>query len=163
MLFCENCGARNYWHNHYYWFSYIFTGFLPKISFTHTNTTKNGHYPFITFNICGNWTFNWHRLNLQIDMETPVWPPVQSRSVLPPRFPTFHFTPTQFSSPHSRSQVNFASIPPGGTASFQPEPMQLCTSSEYGTPSSVAQRDLPNILPTPGRQIQQFTAQVKGN
>ncbi len=54
-------------------------------------------------------------------------------------------------------------MPPGGTASFQPEPMQLCTSSEDGTPSSVAQRDLPNVLPTPGREIQQFTAQVKGN
>ncbi|KAL0146519.1 hypothetical protein M9458_058150 [Cirrhinus mrigala] len=45
----------------------------------------------------------------------------------------------------------------------QVDNMQLCTSSEGGTPSSVAQRDLPNVLPTPGREIQQFTAQVQGN
>ncbi len=97
------------------------------------------------------------------DIATPVWPPVQPRPVPPPQFPTFHFTPTQFSSPHPRSQVHFASMPPDGTASFQPEPMQLCTSTETTPSSSVSQHRLPGHLPTPGKEIHHLTAQVQGN
>ncbi|KAI7789793.1 hypothetical protein IRJ41_013744 [Triplophysa rosa] len=44
----------------------------------------------------------------------------------------------------------------------EPNNMQLCTSSEDNSTSGT-QHDLPNILPTPRREIQQFTAQVQGN
>ncbi len=88
---------------------------------------------------------------------------MQPGPVPPPHVPTFHFTPTQFSSPHPRSQVHFASAPPGGTVSFQPDPMQLCTSTETSTPSSVSQHCLPGHLPTPGKEIHQLTAHVQGN
>ncbi len=97
------------------------------------------------------------------DIATPVWPHVQPGLVPPPHVPTFHFMPTQFSSPHPRSQVHFASAPPGGTVLFQPDPMQLCTSTETSTPSSVSQHRLPGHLPTPGKEIHQLTAHVQGN
>ncbi len=41
--------------------------------------------------------------------------------------------------------------------------MQLCTSSETSPPSSVSPQHLPGHLPTPGREIHQFTAQVQRN
>ncbi|RXN37684.1 Retrovirus-related Pol poly from [Labeo rohita] len=99
------------------------------------------------------------------DVATPVWPPVQLRPIPPPLIPTFHFTPTQFSSPQPRSQVHFATTPPSGTVSHAPTPMQLCTSAsdEASPPSSVTQHDLPGYLPTPGREIHQLTAHVQGN
>ncbi len=43
----------------------------------------------------------------------------------------------------------------------QHDSMQICTSLD-GT-SSMAQHDLPGILPTPGRGIQQYNAHVQGN
>ncbi len=99
------------------------------------------------------------------DIATPVWPPLQPRSVPPPHIPTFHFAPAQYSNPHPRSQVYFATKPLGGTASFEPTPMQLCTSAsvEASPPSSATQHDLPGYLPTPGREIHQLTAHVQGN
>ncbi len=97
------------------------------------------------------------------DIATPVWPLVQPRPVPPPQFPTFHFTPTQFSSPHPRSQVHFAPMSPDGTASFQPEPMQICTSPETTPSSSASQHRVPGHLPTPGKEIHHLTAQVQDN
>ncbi len=91
------------------------------------------------------------------DKATPIWP------VPPPHVPTFHFTSIQFSSPHPRSQVHFASAPPGGTVSFQPDPMQLCTSTETSSPSSVLQHRLTGHLPTPGKEIHQLTAHIQEN
>ncbi len=43
----------------------------------------------------------------------------------------------------------------------QHDSMQICTSLD-GT-SSMAQHDLPGILPTPGREIQQYNAHLQGN
>ncbi|KAL0186576.1 hypothetical protein M9458_018246, partial [Cirrhinus mrigala] len=99
------------------------------------------------------------------DISTPVWPPEQLRPVpLPPPVPTFHLTPTQFSSPHPRTQVHFGASPlQGGTVSFQPDPMQICTFTETSPPSSVSQQRLPGHLPTPGKEIYHLTANVQGN
>ncbi len=41
--------------------------------------------------------------------------------------------------------------------------MQLCTSTETSTPSSVSQHRLPGHHPTPGKEIHQLTAHVQGN
>ncbi|CAM4653353.1 unnamed protein product [Leuciscus chuanchicus] len=71
---------------------------------------------------------------------------------------------------HSGTRVHMSSPALAGSTPWhtltwasQVDNMHLCTSSEGGTPPSVAQHDLPNILPTPGREIQEVTARVQGN
>ncbi len=59
--------------------------------------------------------------------------------------------------------MHFASMSLDGTASFQPEPLQLCTSPETTPSSSASQHRLPGHLPTPGKGIPHLTAQVQNN
>lgn len=108
------------------------------------------------------------------DISTPVWPPILRplmHQVAPsPYAHVFYNTPTPISPVHRGTHVHISSpalvdSTPVQTLTWAPQGdnMQICTSSEGETPSSVAQHDLPSILPTPGREIQQFTTQVQGN
>lgn len=107
------------------------------------------------------------------DIATPVWPPAVRPlipQVPPPGVSAVYNTPIPFSPMHPvtlfpRFPPVLAGSTPVQTLTEAPlmDNMQLCTSSEGETPSSVAQHDLPNVLPTPGREIQQVTAQVQGN
>ncbi len=104
-------------------------------------------------------------------ISTPIWPPpVQTQTLLglPPHDPTMYniSTPPSFAFPGT--QVRMHSPVLGGSTLVQPltwapqhDSMQICTSLD-GT-SSMAQHDLPGILPTPGRGIQQYNAHVQGN
>ncbi|KAL1268808.1 hypothetical protein QQF64_034171 [Cirrhinus molitorella] len=89
------------------------------------------------------------------DIATPVWPPVQPRLAPPSHLPTLQSTPTQFSSPHQRVHVQFATMLLGGAmpTPFQPDPMQSCASSEATPPSLVSQHGLPGYLPTPEKKF----------
>ncbi|KAL1268388.1 hypothetical protein QQF64_033751 [Cirrhinus molitorella] len=105
------------------------------------------------------------------DISTPVWrpvvqlrPPIHSSGIS-----TVYNSPVPFSPMHPVSSLPMSSPAlvgrtPVQTLTWAPQVdnMQLCTLSE-GETSSVAQHDLPNILSTPGREIQHFTAQVQGN
>ncbi len=91
----------------------------------------------------------------------PIWPPpVQTQTLLglPPHDPTMYniSTPPSFAFPGT--QVRMLSPVLGGSTLVQPltwapqhDSMQMCTSLD-GT-SSMAQHDLPGILPTPGTTI----------
>ncbi|KAL0167867.1 hypothetical protein M9458_036089, partial [Cirrhinus mrigala] len=103
------------------------------------------------------------------DISTLVWRP-RMPSVPPPGVSIMDNTPIPFNPMLPVSHMSMSSPALVGstpvqtlTRAPQVDNMQLCTSSGGGTPSSVAQRDLPNVLPIPGREIQQFTAQVQGN
>lgn len=77
---------------------------------------------------------------------------------------------TPYSFPYPGTQVRMLSPALGGSTSVQPltwapesDNMQLCTSPDVASLSSMDQHALPGILPTPGREIHHFTAQVQGN
>ncbi|KAL1262313.1 hypothetical protein QQF64_007578 [Cirrhinus molitorella] len=105
-------------------------------------------------------------------ISTPIWPhPVQTQTLsgLPPHDPTMYniSTPHGFAYPGTR--VRLLSPVLAGSASVQPltwpshqDSMQICTSMDATSPS-MARHDLPGILPTPGRGIQQMNAHVQGN
>ncbi|KAI2647714.1 Activity-regulated cytoskeleton-associated protein [Labeo rohita] len=103
------------------------------------------------------------------DIETPNWPYALRPQPLPPgsfRTP-LHFSPSQAS-----THVRFVSPTPAGSTPIQPltweqernaDHMQICTSPVPSPVSSVMQQDLPGILPTPGKEMQQLTQRVQGN
>lgn len=107
------------------------------------------------------------------NISTPTWPsPAQPQSLsgLPLRGPTMYNISTPYSFTYPGTQVRMLSPALGGntpvqTLTWAPEldNIQLCTSTDVSSPSSVAQRDLLGILPTPGREIQHFSTQVQGN
>lgn len=107
------------------------------------------------------------------DVATPIWPIASQPRVTPgpPSPHVFHvpYTQTPSNTIYPGAQVQFAAALAGSTPvqtltwDQGPGPMQLCTSPELSSLSSVAQQDLPGVLPTPGREMQHFTSRVQGN
>lgn len=106
-------------------------------------------------------------------ISTPLWsPPVHSQnfSGLPPHDQVMHNISSVHSFPSYATPVQ--TLPPalGGYIPMQPlswsqehDSMQLCTSADVSSPSTMDQHDLPRNLPTPGREIQQVSSHVQGN
>lgn len=106
-------------------------------------------------------------------ISTPIWPPpiqTQTLSGIPPRDPTMHNISTPHSFTFPGTQVQMLSPALGGSTLVQPltwapqhDSMQICTSMDVTSSSSMAQHDLPGNLPTPGRGNKQFNVHVQGN
>jgi len=161
LLFCKNLWGTNKL-THISFTDIFYFIFHTQHSYTQTLIMANTTPPQSTF----------VEIEPPPDISTPVWPPVlgpRMPPVSPPCAPVFYHNPIQLSPVHPGTHVHTALALAGSTPvqtltwAPQVDNMQLCTSSEGGTPSSMAQHDLPNILHTPGRDMQQVTARVQGN
>lgn len=106
-------------------------------------------------------------------ISTPVWsPPVQTQTLsgLPPHDQIMHNISPVHSFPSHATPVQTLPTALGGHILMQPlslsqehVSMQLCTSADVSSPSTMEQHDLPGNLPTPRREIQQVSSYVQGN
>lgn len=98
------------------------------------------------------------------DVATPIWSIAPHPQFTPgPPSPHVPNVPVPYTHVPSRTsypeaQVQF-STPVQNLSWERPGPMQLCTSPDLSSPFSVTQQDLPGVLPTPGREMQQLTSQ----
>lgn len=150
------------------------TDFQPHLFFL-PYTSRNRHIHVMTDHQPPQSTFV--EIEAPTDVATPIWPHVHHRTSQGTGDPTSLHTPWQVSHSAPGTRVQFASSPLGGSTpiqSFTGEqkqqvPMQLCTPSSGISPTTTSspvtgiQYELPQTLPTPGREINQLTTQVQYN